>query len=60
MLLASWFVETVGQGSATLVFMFIVAILLAKKFANANPEVKDAAKKAASDKAIQLIARIFK
>ena len=38
----------------------ILAILLAKKFANANPEVKDAAKKAASDKAIQLIARLFK
>jgi hypothetical protein len=60
MLLASWFVETVGQGFGTFGAVLCVLILCAKKFANGNPEVKDAAKKAAAAKAIQMIARLFK
>jgi len=35
-------------------------VLGATESANANPEVKDAAKKAAATKAIQLIGRLFK
>lgn len=60
MLLANWFVETIGQGVGTVAAVLFVVILCAKKFANGNPEVKDAAKKAASAKAIQLIARLLK
>ena len=43
----------------TIVFLAVV-VIYAKKFAKDNPEVKDAAKKAAASKAIQLIGRFFK
>jgi hypothetical protein len=60
MLLASWVVDQLGLGLMWAVLFFVVAIHYAKKFGNANPEVKDAAKKAAASKAIHLIAWIFK
>jgi hypothetical protein len=60
MLLANWFVETIGRGFGTLAAVLCVLLWCAKKFADSNPEVKDTAKKAASAKAIQLIARLFK
>ena len=41
--------------------LFLAAVIIcAKKFAAANPEVKDAANKAAAAKAVQLIGRLFK
>jgi len=49
---------------ASVIMMMIlfvaVVITLAKKFASSNPNVADAAKKAAANKAIQLIGRFFK
>jgi hypothetical protein len=42
------------------VLFLVVLMMCAKKLANDNPEVKDAAKKAAAAKAIQLLGRLFK
>ncbi len=56
MLLAYSMSDFVGY---TVLFLAVL-IMCAKKFANANPEVKDTAKKAAAAKAIQLIGRLFK
>jgi hypothetical protein len=60
MLLANAFEQAVGTGFGWMIVFVAVVIICAKKFANANPEVKDAAKKAAAAKAIQLIGRLFK
>jgi len=60
MLLASWLGDQFGMGTLWMMIVIAVAIQMAKKFGSANPEVKDAAKKAASAKAIQLIGRLFK
>ena len=43
----------------TVLFLAVV-IYCTKKFASSNPEVGEAAKKAAASKAIQLIGRFFK
>ena len=42
------------------VLFLAVLIMCARKFGNANPEVTDAAKKAAAAKALQMIGRLFK
>ena len=42
------------------VLFLAVLIMLARKAGEANPEVGEAAKKAAASKAIQLIGRFFK
>jgi len=42
------------------VLFLVVLIMGAKKIAKDNPEVKDAAKKAAAEKAIEVIGRLFK
>lgn len=60
MLLASWLGDQFGNGIIWMMIFIAVAIQLAKKFGNANPEVKDAAKKVASDKAIELLNRFLK
>ena len=45
----------------TLIFMSGgCALYMAWKFLNGNPDVKDAAKKAAAGKAIDLIGKLFK
>ena len=56
MLLASWLGDQFGMGIIWMMIFIAVAIQLGKKFGNANPEVKEAAKKAASAKAIQELA----
>jgi len=60
MLFANWFAQQMGQGIGWMVLFLAVVIMCARKFANANPEVGDAAKKAAANKAIQIISRFFK
>jgi hypothetical protein len=60
MLFANGFSDAMGTGFGYTVVFLAVVVICAKKFANANPEVKDAAKKAAASKAIQLIGRLFK
>jgi hypothetical protein len=60
MLFATSFSEGTGQLFCLMAIFLAVVIMCAKKFANDNPEVKDAAKKAAAGKAIQLIGRLFK
>ena len=60
MLLASWLGDQFGNGILLMMIFIAVAIQLAKKFGNANPEVKDAAKKVASAKAIELLNRFLK
>jgi hypothetical protein len=60
MLLASWLGDQFGNGIVMMIIFVAIAIQLGKKFGNANPEVKEAAKKAAAAKAIQLIGRLFK
>jgi len=42
------------------VLFLVVLIMGAKKIAKDNQEVKDAAKKAAAEKAIEVIGRLFK
>jgi hypothetical protein len=54
------FAYSMGDFVGYTVLFLAVLMMCAKKFANSNPEVKDAAKKAAATKAIQLIARFFK
>jgi len=60
MLLANAIYDGVGNFFAWTIFLVVIANLLAKKFFAANPEVKDAAKKAATAKALQLISRFLK
>jgi hypothetical protein len=60
MLFANWFAQQMGQGIGWMVLFLAVVIMLARKFGEANPDVGNAAKKAAANKAIQLIARFFK
>lgn len=60
MLFANWFAQQMGQGFMMMILFVAVVITLAKKFASSNPNVADAAKKAAANKAIQLIGRFFK
>ena len=60
MLLASWLGDQFGNGIVWMIIWVAVAIQLGKKFGNANPEVKDAAKKVASAKAIELLNRFLK
>ena len=60
MLFANAFSDALGTGFGFMAVLLAVVIICAKKFANANPEVKDAAKKAAASKAIQVIGRLFK
>ncbi len=60
MLLASWLGDQFGNGIIWMMIFIAVAIQLAKKFGNANPEVKAAAKKVASAKAIELLDRCLK
>jgi hypothetical protein len=59
-LFANWFYDQTGQLLGYMVVFLAVVHMCAKKFANDNPEVKDAAKKAAATKAIQVIGRLFK
>jgi hypothetical protein len=59
-LFGNWFADQIGHGFMMMILFVAVVITLAKKFANANSEVKDAARKAAASKAIQLISRFFK
>ena len=42
------------------VLFLVAAIYIGKKFASSNSDVANAAKKAAANKAIQLIGRFFK
>ncbi len=60
MLFANWFIDQIVLGFAWMVLFLAVLIMCARKFANANPEIKDAAKKAAAAKATQLIDRFLK
>jgi len=60
MLLANTFSDAIGTGFGWMIVVVTLVIICAKKFAGANPDVADAAKKAAADKALQLIKRIFK
>ncbi len=60
MLLANWFADQIGTGAGWLMLFIGVVLYYAKKFGNANPEVKEAAKKAAASKAISLIGRLLK
>ncbi len=60
MLLASWLGDQFGSGIIWMMIFIAVAIQLAKKFGNANPEVKDAAKKVAAAKTIELLGRFLK
>jgi hypothetical protein len=60
MLLASWLGDQLGNGFLLMMIIIAVAIQLGKKFGNANPEVKDAAKKLAAAKAIGLLTRFLK
>jgi hypothetical protein len=60
MLLASWLGDQFGNGIVMMIIFVAIAIQLGKKFGNANPEVKDAAKKLAAAKAIGLLTRFFK
>ena len=54
------FAYSMGDFVGYSVLFLAVLMMCAKKFANSNPEVKDAAKKAAAAKALQLISRFFK
>ena len=54
------FAYSMGDFVGYTVLFLAVLMICAKKFANDNPEVKDAAKKAAATKAIQLLGRLFK
>ena len=54
------FAYSMGDFVGYTVLFLAVLMMCAKKFAKDNPEVKDAAKKAAASKAIQLIGRLFK
>ena len=60
MLLANAFEQAVGNFFAWTILLIVIANLLAKKFFAANPEVKDAAQKAATSKMLQLIGRFLK
>ena len=60
MLFANTFHEVIGTGALYSAMFIALIIICTKKFFGANPEVKDAAKKAAAAKAIQLISRLFK
>ena len=57
---ANAFSDALGTGLAWTVIFLAVVMYCVKKFGDANPEVKDAAKKAAAAKALQRIARLFK
>lgn len=54
------FAYSMGDFVGYTVLFLALVIMLARKFGEAAPEVKDAAKKAAASKAIQLIGRFFK
>jgi hypothetical protein len=60
MLLASWLGDQFANGIVMMIIFVAVAAHLGKKFGNANPEVKDAAKKLAATKAINLLTRFLK
>lgn len=60
MLLANAFEQSVGNFFAWTILLIVIANFFAKKFFAANPEVTDAAKKAATSKMLQLIGRFFK
>jgi hypothetical protein len=60
MLFANSVYDAASYGCGWMVFFIAMAMILSKKFFNANPDVKDAAKKAAAAKAIQIIGRFFK
>lgn len=60
MLLANVFEQSVGNFFAWTILLLVIANLFAKKLFAANPEVTDAAKKAATAKMLQLIGRFFK
>jgi hypothetical protein len=59
-LFANGFTDGTGQLFCLMAIFLAVVMMCAKKFAKDNPEVKDAAKKAAATKAIQVIGRLFK
>jgi hypothetical protein len=54
------FAYSMGDFVGYSVLFLAVLMICAKKLAKDNPEVKDAAKKAATAKALQLISRLFK
>ena len=63
MLLASFLGDQANELGTFVCWMAVglaIAIHYGKKYGNANPDVKDAAKKAAASSAIKLIARFFK
>ncbi len=60
MLLASWLGDQFGSALCWMAFLVGVAVFCAKKFGNAHPEVKEAAKKVAAAKAIEYLGRILK
>jgi hypothetical protein len=59
-LIANWLGDQLGIGLVWTMVFIGVAMHYAKKFGNANPEVKDAAKKVAVSKTIELIGRMIK
>jgi len=60
LLLASWIGDQFVNGIFYMVLFLAMVIHYGKRFGNANPEIKDAAKKAAVSKTIQLIGRIIR
>jgi len=63
MLLANFVRDQANELGTFLCLMAVglaIAIHYGKKYGDANPNVKDAAKKAAASSAIELIGRIFK
>jgi len=60
MLFAETFSEWLGGKLAILILGIGIWMWVLRKFAEKNPDVKDAAKKAVANKAISLIGRLFK
>ena len=60
MLFASSLGDQFGSAIIFPILFIAIAIHYGKKFGNANPGVKDAAKKAVASKAIELIGRLIK
>ena len=54
------FSAVIGQAFFCLALFLAVVIYFARKFGEANPEVKEAANRAMAAKALQLINRLFK
>jgi hypothetical protein len=59
-LLATSFSDEFGSMIIVLIVVLAMAMHYGKKYGDANPDVKDAAKKATASTAIELIGRIFK